>query len=176
MVRHAFPRACPQTCYHSCPRLPSISKFCSQFSACLPSGTNSISKVHRTGSRGLCRSEYSLLRFDYHEPRRSSRIWFNLSRPGSHRCLPPNLQRKFKPYYMRQLAERISTLTDNERASIAIRLFWAREDVLVPASFGPRYQKLLPSAELIWFDQASHFLQVDDPTRTVQEIMRFDER
>lgn len=29
----------------------------------------------------------------------------------------------FKPYYMRQLAERISTLTDNERPPIAIRLF-----------------------------------------------------
>ena len=54
-----------------------------------------------------------------------------------------------------------------------VRLLWAREDVLVPPRFGPKYQKLLPSAELVWFDGASHFLQVDDPDRTVREIMRF---
>lgn len=55
-----------------------------------------------------------------------------------------------------------------------LRLLWAREDVMVPPSFGPRYQELLPGAELVWFDGSSHFLQVDAPEKTVEEILRFD--
>jgi pimeloyl-ACP methyl ester carboxylesterase len=81
----------------------------------------------------------------------------------------------FKPHSMRELVERLSAMRQDGRALPPVRLFWAKHDVLVPASFGLRYQKLLPSAELVWFDHAGHFLQVDDPGRTVKEIMRFDE-
>ena len=79
------------------------------------------------------------------------------------------------PRYMRELVERLSILRHQRLPWMPIRLFWAKQDVLVPASFGYRYQKLLPAAELVWFEHAGHFMQVDDPERTVQEIMRFDE-
>jgi pimeloyl-ACP methyl ester carboxylesterase len=80
----------------------------------------------------------------------------------------------FDPRHMRELVERLSIMKHNGQMLVPIRLFWAKQDVLVPDAFGHRYQKLLPSAELVWFDHAGHFLQVDDPARTVREIMRFD--
>ena len=81
----------------------------------------------------------------------------------------------FNPHTMRELVERLSVMKHDGQAPVPIRLFWAKQDVLVPASFGHRYQKFLPAAELVWFDHAGHFLQVDDPGRTVKEILRFDE-
>ena len=81
----------------------------------------------------------------------------------------------FDPRHMRELEKRLSIMKHDRQPLVPTRLFWAKRDVLVPASFGHRYQKLLPSAELVWFDHAGHFVQVDDPERTVREIMRFDE-
>lgn len=81
----------------------------------------------------------------------------------------------FDPRYMRELVERLSIMKHDGQLLVPIRLFWAKQDVLVPAAFGHRYQKLLPSAKLVWFDHAGHFMHVDDPARTVREIMRFDE-
>lgn len=76
---------------------------------------------------------------------------------------------------MRELPDRLSAMRQAGRGLPPTRLFWATQDVLVPASFGPRYQKLLLSADLLWFDHTGHFLQVEEPGRTVEEIMRFDD-
>jgi pimeloyl-ACP methyl ester carboxylesterase len=54
------------------------------------------------------------------------------------------------------------------------RILYARKDVMVPAAFGPMYHADLPGSELVWIDDASHFVQVDAPERTVQEITSFD--
>ena len=81
----------------------------------------------------------------------------------------------FDPISMRELAKTLSTARDTGGApQVPTRLFWARQDKLVPASFGQRYQKLIPSAEIVWFDHAGHFVQVDRPEQTVREIFRFD--
>jgi pimeloyl-ACP methyl ester carboxylesterase len=82
----------------------------------------------------------------------------------------------FDPRYMRELAEGLSLMKQEGQALAPTRLFWAKQDALVPASFGHRYQELLPSADLVWFDHTSHFLHVEEPGRTVEEIMRFDQR
>jgi pimeloyl-ACP methyl ester carboxylesterase len=77
------------------------------------------------------------------------------------------------------------SLTANEHAAIVrrlragapalpTRLFWARKDVMVPPSFGPKYAADIPAAELVWFDDASHFLHVDAPDAVVKELLRFD--
>ncbi len=55
-----------------------------------------------------------------------------------------------------------------------VRLLFAREDVMVPPEFGPMYQADIPGSELVWFDDASHFLHVDAPERTVARILEFD--
>jgi pimeloyl-ACP methyl ester carboxylesterase len=54
------------------------------------------------------------------------------------------------------------------------RILYARKDVMVPASFGPLYHADIPGSELVWMDDASHFLQVDAPERTVEQIVSFD--
>ncbi len=55
-----------------------------------------------------------------------------------------------------------------------IKVLYARKDVMVPPSFGPMFHADLPGSELVWVDDASHFLQVDAPERTVTEITSFD--
>jgi pimeloyl-ACP methyl ester carboxylesterase len=54
------------------------------------------------------------------------------------------------------------------------RILYAREDVMVPPSFGPKFHADIPGSELVWMDDASHFLQVDAPERTVEQIVSFD--
>jgi pimeloyl-ACP methyl ester carboxylesterase len=44
---------------------------------------------------------------------------------------------------------------------------------MVPPSVGPRLAALVPEAQLVWLDRASHFAQVDDPDALVAEIERF---
>ena len=53
---------------------------------------------------------------------------------------------------------------------------WAKDDVLVNPAYGKRYQELLPDAELVWLEESSHFTQVDQPARTVEEVLRFGRR
>lgn len=55
-----------------------------------------------------------------------------------------------------------------------VKILFARKDVMVPPSFGPRFHADLPGSELVWMDGVSHFLQVDAPERTVAEITSFD--
>jgi pimeloyl-ACP methyl ester carboxylesterase len=55
-----------------------------------------------------------------------------------------------------------------------VRLLYARKDVMVPPAFGPLFHADIPGSELVWFDDASHFLQVDAPERTVEAITGFD--
>lgn len=55
-----------------------------------------------------------------------------------------------------------------------VRILFAREDVMVPPSFGPRFHADIPGSELVWFDHASHFLQVDAPEETTRAVLSFD--
>jgi pimeloyl-ACP methyl ester carboxylesterase len=58
--------------------------------------------------------------------------------------------------------------------SCPVKVLYAKKDVMVPPSFGPRFQRDIPGSELVWMEDASHFLQVDAPERTVLEITSFD--
>jgi len=84
------------------------------------------------------------------------------------------LRESLDPDAMRELTEHLSAIRNGKGILPPVRLFWAKQDTMVPSTFGSKYQELLPTAELVWFDQASHFLQVDDPERTIREIVRFD--
>lgn len=57
-----------------------------------------------------------------------------------------------------------------------VKLLYARKDVMVPPSFGLLYHRDIPGSELVWMDDCSHFLHVDAPERTVEEIFAFDPR
>ena len=72
----------------------------------------------------------------------------------------------------RALTRFISDL-ETRRFPIPLRLVYARQDPMVPPSVGSRLAALVPGAELVWLDRASHFAQVDDPDALVAEIERF---
>ena len=61
---------------------------------------------------------------------------------------------------------------------IQLEVGGGRYDVRIPQAVdpasGPKYQKLFPGAKLKWVEDSSHFLQVDAPERTTQEIIDFD--
>jgi len=82
-----------------------------------------------------------------------------------------HLRETMSPFSMRALPAAIASARAGGRLP-AIRLLWSRWDPLVSPSYGPRYQQLLPEAQLVWLD-ASHFLHVDAPEETVREILAF---
>ena len=74
-------------------------------------------------------------------------------------------------------AEHASIVTELRRTGIVppVLLLFARRDALVPPEFGPRFAGDIPGSTLHWIDRSSHFTQVDQPERTVAEIIGFDE-
>lgn len=72
--------------------------------------------------------------------------------------------------------EHAAIIADLRRSPLPcpVKLLFAREDVMVPPSFGPRYHADMPGSELVVMDGVSHFLHVDAPERTVAEITGFD--
>lgn len=75
------------------------------------------------------------------------------------------------PGFMKEYRNRLKAAPSNWKP---IKLLWAREDVMVPPHFGPIYEELIPHAEMVWLEHASHFTQVDLPGRTIEEILAFD--
>lgn len=57
---------------------------------------------------------------------------------------------------------------------VPVRLLYAKKDVMVPPAIGPKFHADMPGSELVWIEDASHFLHVDAPERTVQKIVEFD--
>ena len=68
----------------------------------------------------------------------------------------------------------LADLRSRARFPCPVRILFAREDVMVPPSFGPRFHADIPGSELVWFDDASHFLQVDAPEETARAVLSFD--
>jgi pimeloyl-ACP methyl ester carboxylesterase len=66
----------------------------------------------------------------------------------------------------------IEGLTDD--LSCPVLVLYAERDRLVPPDFGTRYARDIAGASLRWMKESSHFLQVDQPARTVAEILSFD--
>jgi pimeloyl-ACP methyl ester carboxylesterase len=57
---------------------------------------------------------------------------------------------------------------------IPVRIIYARKDTMVPPWMGERFHEDMPGSELVWMDDASHFLHIDAPERTVEQIVQFD--
>jgi len=92
--------------------------------------------------------------------------------PPSREIFFRNLLETMSPHTMKQLPGAIAAARA-AGALVPMRLLWSRWDPLVPPAFGPQYQAMLPEAELVWLDDASHFLHVDAPEATAREVLRF---
>jgi pimeloyl-ACP methyl ester carboxylesterase len=93
-----------------------------------------------------------------------------LAIPERRECFRRNLFETMDPWTMRELPDAVK----NAKVMRPVKLLWAKHDVLVNPAYGERYKELLPDAELVVIDESSHFTQVDQPVRTIEEILRFD--
>ncbi|MBL8739528.1 MAG: alpha/beta hydrolase [Myxococcales bacterium] len=59
------------------------------------------------------------------------------------------------------------------RFPIPLQLVYARRDPMVPPIVGQRLGRLLPSAELVWLENASHFAHVDNPAAFLRAAIPF---
>lgn len=72
--------------------------------------------------------------------------------------------------FTRRLRERQER---GEAFPVPLLLVYADVDPLVPPETGPRLQALLPGAELVRLNEASHFAHVDAPERFLAPVLRF---
>jgi pimeloyl-ACP methyl ester carboxylesterase len=56
---------------------------------------------------------------------------------------------------------------------IPLQLVYSRTDPLVPPVIAERLHAVLPEAELVWLDEASHFAHVDAVERFLPPVLRF---
>ncbi len=56
---------------------------------------------------------------------------------------------------------------------VPLLLLYARRDPMVPPVVGRRLHELVPSAQMVWMEDASHFAHVDAPARLVEHVLPF---
>ena len=79
-----------------------------------------------------------------------------------------------RPAAMAEFQRALRELKDNGAPfPVPLLLLWARQDPMVPPRFGPLFAERIPSAELQWVEDASHFAHVDQPAATVAPILEF---
>jgi pimeloyl-ACP methyl ester carboxylesterase len=59
------------------------------------------------------------------------------------------------------------------RFPIPLQLVYARRDPMVPPAVGDRLSRLLPTAEMVWLENASHFAHVDAPAEFLRVALPF---
>jgi pimeloyl-ACP methyl ester carboxylesterase len=59
------------------------------------------------------------------------------------------------------------------RIACPVKILWGREDKLIPLAHGEKYAELLPSAELVVFDECGHMLPFEKPEAFVEEVVKF---
>ena len=58
----------------------------------------------------------------------------------------------------------------------AVLLLYSRRDPMVPPGIGQRLRELIPSAELTWLEEGSHFAHIDRPELFLDEALPFLQR
>lgn len=66
---------------------------------------------------------------------------------------------------MRWMGEFVTRLEDLSEFPIPLQLIYARQDPMVPPEVGRRLAELVPDAEMVWLEEASHFAHVDATDR-----------
>jgi len=90
--------------------------------------------------------------------------------------------RAFVGYLSETLAPRdlrafVSTLEQRRDQAlpfpVPLLLVYARRDPMVPPAIGPKLHALVPSAELQWLEDSSHFAHVDTPDALLPVVLEF---
>jgi pimeloyl-ACP methyl ester carboxylesterase len=97
-----------------------------------------------------------------------------LASPEGSRAFVRYLAETIAPAPMAELVRRLEARRESgEPFPVPLLLVYARRDPMVPPYVGERLHALIPSAELRWLDDSSHFAQVDSPDELVALIRNF---
>ncbi len=94
-----------------------------------------------------------------------------LKTPEGVRAFARNLGDTLAVSAMRDFERRLRAL--GGRFPVPLKLVYARRDPMVPPGVGRRLHDLLPEAELVWLEEASHFAHVDATERFLAAIGDF---
>lgn len=73
-----------------------------------------------------------------------------------------------------RFGERLAHRCDRgEGFPVPLQLIYARQDPMVPPVVGRKLAALVPSAEMVWLDEASHFAHVDNPQAFLDAALPF---
>lgn len=79
------------------------------------------------------------------------------------------LHQTLAPAEMKSFAERLQA----DGFPIPLQLLYAEQDPMVPPGVGLRYKALVPAAELVWLQAASHFAHVDAVDAFTDAVLPF---
>ncbi|MFO0617889.1 MAG: alpha/beta hydrolase [Polyangiaceae bacterium] len=91
--------------------------------------------------------------------------------PGGARALHHFLHETLAARHMRSFEAALRDLRGV--FPIPLMLVYAKRDVMVPSVVGRRLSALLPTAEMVWLEEASHFAHVDAPQAFLAAAMPF---
>lgn len=84
------------------------------------------------------------------------------------------LSEAMAPGPMRELAGRLSELRAAGKSfPVPLLLMFAEQDPMVPPRFGRAFANMIPDAELLWLQEASHFAHVDAPEKFLAAAVPF---
>ncbi|MCA9594001.1 MAG: alpha/beta hydrolase [Myxococcales bacterium] len=72
--------------------------------------------------------------------------------------------------FVRELSRRRDR---GEPFPVPLLLVYSRQDPMVPPRIGAQLAQLIPSAELVWLEDSSHFAHVDSPERFLDVVLPF---
>lgn len=97
-----------------------------------------------------------------------------LATPAGRRAFRRYLHDALSASAMRAFERELAAL--GGRFPVPLLLVYARRDPMVPPAVGERLARLLPSAELRWLEEASHFAHVDAPAAFLEAALPFLEQ
>lgn len=97
-----------------------------------------------------------------------------LRTPGGRRAFSHYLADTMSPWPMRTFVAELRGRRDRgERFPIPLQLVYATQDPMVPPRVGHALAALIPDAEVVWLERASHFAHVDAVDAFVEAVSPF---
>lgn len=102
-----------------------------------------------------------------------ARVWAEpLRRADGRLAFHRWLRDAINPFDMRTFVDVLSQRrTRGESFPVPLRLVYASADPMVPPSVGHALHALVPDADMVWLDEASHFAHVDNPDAFVSAAL-----
>ena len=96
-----------------------------------------------------------------------------LSTPAGSMAFAKTLAETLAPSAFSSFCAELDACRLGDGFPVPLRLIYAKEDVMVPPEVGEKLGELIPDADLVWLDEASHFAHVDATDRFLEAALPF---